>query len=194
MIIVIEGPSGAGKDSTINELIKQQPDKFEKIISLSTRSMREYEKQGNPYYFITDKEFENMVKIGDIFEWTSIHGTKRGMSEKYIKQILNKNKIALKDCNLVGVRALQKKFGVENVLSIFLLATKEMTEFRLRKRGDSEKDINHRLNEYDEHMKEAQYYDYTTDGNLTVKETVDNILKIIYNTSRYGKKRKNKRN
>jgi guanylate kinase len=188
MIIVIEGPSGAGKDSTINELIKQQPKKFEKIISLSTRNMREYEKQGNPYYFVSDAEFDGMVKTGDIFEWTNIHGTKRGMSEKYIRQILNKNKIALKDCNLIGVRALQKKFGEKNVLSIFLLATKEMTESRLRKRGDSEKEITHRLAEYDEHIKEAEYYDYTTDGNLTVKETVDNILEIIYNAFYYGKK------
>ena len=187
MIIVIEGPSGAGKDSTINYFITKQPDRFEKIISLTTRPMREYEKQGNPYYFVTDAEFDKMVKTGDIFEWTSRHGTRRGMSEKYIKQILDKGKIALKDCDLVGVRALQKKFGRENVISIFLLATKDMTESRLRKRGDSEAEIINRLKDYDNNIKEAQYYDHVTDGNLTVKETVDNIIKIVYN-SVYGKK------
>jgi guanylate kinase len=178
-IIVIEGPSGAGKDSTINELIRLYENKFEKIISLSTRPMRDYEKQGDPYYFVSDSEFDKMVKSGDIFEWTSRHGTKRGMSEKYIKKILNAGKIALKDCDIVGVNALKSKFG-DAVLSLFLKVPKEITKQRMRKRGDKESDIQERLKNYETHLQQAQYYDYVL-TEIGLKETVDKIIKIIYN-------------
>jgi guanylate kinase len=183
-IIVIEGPSGAGKDSIMNGLIEQKKNSFEKIISLCTRPMRECEAQGNPYYFVDDTEFDKMVQTGDIFEWTTRHGTKRGMSEKYIKQIFNKNKIALKDCDIVGVKALRERF--DNVLSIFILVRKEITEKRMRKRGDDEKEIEKRLSDYDRHVAEAKYYDIIIE-NENLQETIDKILEMVYNNP-YGKK------
>jgi guanylate kinase len=183
-IVVIEGPSGAGKDSIINGLIEHFPDRFEKIVSLSTREMRDYESQGSPYYFVSDSEFDNMVKTGDIFEWTTRHGKKRGMSEKYINKILDKGKIALKDCDLVGVNALRKRF--DNVISIFIIVRKEETERRMRKRGDPDDEIKKRLSDYDRHLTESKHYDIII-KNENLKETIDMILQIIYNDS-YGKK------
>ncbi|MDR1917687.1 MAG: hypothetical protein LBQ05_01740 [Christensenellaceae bacterium] len=183
-IIVIEGPSAAGKDTTINDLIRFDKNKFARIISLSTRPMRDYEKQGDPYYFVSDTEFDNMVKSGDIFEWTSRHGTKRGMSEKYIKQIFDDGKIALKDCDIIGVKALKSKF--ENVLTFFITVPKAETERRMRKRGDKEEDIKERLKNYETHLEQSKHYDYIFE-NMNQKETVDKIIKIIYNDN-YGKK------
>jgi guanylate kinase len=183
-IVVIEGPSGAGKDSIMRELMLRYKNKFAKIISLSTRPMRDYEKQGDPYYFVTETEFDNMVGLGDIFEWTSRHGTKRGMSEKYINQILNDGKIALKDCDIIGVNALKSHF--KNVLTIFITAPKDETARRMRERGDSEDDIIKRLKNYELHLTQGKYYDYILE-NINLKETVDKVCNIIYNAP-YGKK------
>jgi guanylate kinase len=183
-IVVIEGPSGAGKDSIMRELMTRYKNKFAKIISLSTRPMRDYEVQGDPYYFVTESEFDNMVESGDVFEWTSRHGTQRGMSEKYINQILNSGKIAMKDCDIIGVNALKERF--ENVLTIFITAPKEETARRMRERGDSEEDIIKRLKNYEIHLTQAKYYDFIFE-NINLKETVDKISEIIYNDP-YGKK------
>ena len=177
-IIVIEGPSGVGKDTIIRTLTEKYPDRFAKLISVATRAMRPHESQGNPYHFVNNDEFDQMVASGDIFEHTVRHGEKRGMSEKYINSILEQNKIPLKDCDLVGVKALKSRFG--NVKSIFITADKKSIEERLHKRGDKLEDIERRLADYDEYIKNAEHYDYVLE-NIDLQKTIDKILEIIYN-------------
>ena len=56
-IIIIEGPSGVGKDTIITELINRYPDKFGRPINATTRPMRENESQNNPYLFLIFSSF-----------------------------------------------------------------------------------------------------------------------------------------
>lgn len=177
-IIVIEGPSGVGKDTIIKTLTEKYPDRFAKLVSVATRAMRPNESQGNPYHFVNNEEFDQMVAAGDIFEHTVRHGEKRGMSEKYINKIFEQNKIPLKDCDLVGVKALQSRF--DNVTTIFITADKKAVEERLHKRGDDLKDIEKRLADYDECVKHAPHYDHVIE-NIDLQKTIDKILEIIYN-------------
>lgn len=177
-IVVIEGPSGAGKDTIIKTLIKRYPDRFAKLISVATRAMRPNESQGNPYHFVTNEEFDRMVATGDIFEHTMRHGEKRGMSEKYIHEIFAAGKIPLKDCNLIGVRALKSRF--DQVTTIFITADKAEIEQRLIKRGDSSAEIKVRMADYDNCMKEAAAFDHVI-MNDNLEKTIDKIFDIIYN-------------
>lgn len=177
-IIVIEGPSGVGKDTIIKTLTEKYPDRFAKLVSVATRAMRPDESQGNPYHFVNHEEFDKMLASGDIFEHTVRHGEKRGMSEKYIKAILAENKIPLKDCDIVGVNALKSRFN--DVKTIFITADKKSVEERLNKRGDTIPDIEQRLADYDEYIKNAKYYDHVVE-NIDLQKTIDKILEIIYN-------------
>lgn len=177
-IVVIEGPSGAGKDTIVKELIKRYPDRFAKLVSVATRAMRPNESQGNPYIFVSNPEFDAMVQSGDIFEFTVRHGEKRGMSEKYIREVLNQNKIPLKDCDLIGVKALKQRFT--NITTIFILADKAEIERRLRARGDAAADIAERMKDYDQCVLEAPHYDHVI-NNTDLNKTIDKILAIIYN-------------
>ena len=177
-IVVIEGPSGAGKDTIIKTLTKKYPDRFAKLISVATRAMRPNESQGNPYHFVTNEEFDQMVASGDIFEYTMRHGEKRGMSEKYIQDLFTQKKIPLKDCNLIGVNALKSRFN--NVTTIFITADKNEIEQRLHRRGDALEDIKKRMADYDECIKEAQHFDYVI-KNDNLEKTIDKIIQIIYN-------------
>lgn len=178
LIVVIEGPSGAGKDSIIKELIHRYPTKFAKLVSVATRAMRPTESQGNPYIFVSNAEFDAMVQSGDIFEYTVRHGEKRGMSEKYINQILDENKIPLKDCDIIGVRALRARFA--HVVTIFITADKAEIERRLIARGDALADIKERMQDYDQCILDAKYYDHVLE-NKNLNKTIDKILEIIYN-------------
>lgn len=177
-IIVIEGPSGAGKDTVIKTLTRKYPDRFAKLVSVATRAMRPNESQGNPYHFVSNEEFDKMVASGDIFEYTMRHGEKRGMSERYILDLFDAHKIPLKDCNLIGVRALQKRFN--NVTTIFITADKAEIERRLHARGDHPNDIKVRLADYDVCMQEAEHFDHVI-VNDNLEKTIDKILEIIYN-------------
>ena len=175
-IVVIEGPSGAGKDTIIKTLMHRYPESFAKLVSVATRAMRPNESEGNPYHFVSNAEFDRMVENGDIFEYTMRHGEKRGMSERYILELFDQNKIPLKDCNLIGVRALKSRF--ENVTTIFITADKKEIEQRLINRGDAPEDIVRRLKDYEECMKEAPEFDYVI-MNDDLEKTIDKIIQII---------------
>ncbi len=182
-IVVIEGPSGAGKDTIIKELIHRYPDRFAKLVSVATRAMRPYESEGHPYHFVDNPTFDAMVQSGDIFEFTIRHGEKRGMSERYINDLFAEHKIPLKDCDLVGVRALKSRFN--HVTTIFVTADKAEIERRLHGRGDAPDDIVRRLQDYDHCVLDAPHYDYVI-NNVDLQKTIDKILNIIYNKG-YGK-------
>ncbi len=175
-IVVIEGPSGAGKDTIIKTLMQRYPKRFGKLVSVATRAMRPHESEGNPYHFVSNEEFDRMVETGDIFEHTVRHGEKRGMSERYILELFSANKIPLKDCDIVGVRALKSRF--ENVTTIFITADKKEIERRLIGRGDKPEDIVRRLQDYDKCILDAQYYDYVL-VNEDLEKTIDKIIQII---------------
>jgi len=175
-IIVLEGPSGVGKDSIIQELIKQCPGKYQKIASYTTRLPRVGEVNGVTYHFTDEKTFQDKIKSGDIFEYTVRHGTYRGMSKQYINSIINGGKIALKEADFVGLVAIKNAYKNE-VVSIFITADKSIIKKRLIKRGD--KDIEERLADYENVHKTADKYDYIITNNGTVREAVNKINKIL---------------
>lgn len=69
-LIAFYGESGSGKDALAADLIKKYPDIFEKIISYSSRPKRDYESNGNPYWFIATDDFKKMIDNGEMLEYT----------------------------------------------------------------------------------------------------------------------------
>lgn len=176
-IIIIEGPSGVGKDTIINELISRYPDKFGRPINASTRPMRANESQGNPYLFLNEQEFLKLRKSGEIFEHTIRHGTYRGMRKSSFNEILNSGRIALRDCDKYGLKALKEEYG-EQVLGIFLTVDKDIIKERLLSRNEPNESMVARLKDYDQCIKDAYYFDYVVE-NIEIDSTINQILQII---------------
>ena len=177
LIVVLEGPSGAGKDSVIQGLIAKYPDIYEKIISYTTRDIRPYESEGNPYFFVSTPIMEAMIQTGEVFEYTMRHGTYRAMAHHVIDDILNRGKTPIKDCDPVGVTALKKAYPTQ-VLAIFLKAPKAEIKKRLISRGDTKAEIQCRLNDYDEYLKNETLFDHSVE-NVVLDATVTIIHEII---------------
>lgn len=176
-IIIIEGPSGVGKDTIINELIARYPNKFGRPINATTRKMRENESQGNPYLFISEEEFFALRQTGEIFEQTIRHGSYRGMRKSSFDEILDSGKIALRDCDKFGLKSLKDEYG-DIVMGIFLTCDKKLIKDRLISRNEPEESMNVRLEDYDKCIKDAYYFDYIVDNN-EINSTIEQILKII---------------
>jgi guanylate kinase len=183
-IVIIEGPSGVGKDTIINEIINRYPDRFDRPINATTREMRANESQGNPYLFVSEEEFLALRKSGEIFEHTIRHGTYRGMRQSSFNEIHSKNKIAIRDCDKYGLKALQEIYG-DKVLGIFLTCDKDLIKERLISRNEPLESMKHRLNDYDQYVKDAYYFDHVIE-NIDMNATIDQILNIIdsYNTEK----------
>lgn len=176
-IVIIEGPSGVGKDTIINELIRRYPARFGKPINATTRPMRENESQNNPYLFLSDEEFIKMRESGEIFEHTKRHGTYRGMRKSSFNEIINSGRIALRDCDILGLHAIKQEYP-NQVLSIFLTAPKEEIEKRMISRNEPKESMKLRLKDYDLYVKNAKYFDYVI-NNITIDDTINQILNIL---------------
>ena len=175
-IIIFEGPSGVGKDVTMNALCSLAPEKFKKIPSYTSRPIRPGETDGITYFFIDEKIFLEKTKSGEIFEHTTRHGTYRGMGKSLILDIINNGRIALKDLDIVGMRAI-KNFFPNQVLCIFITANKDVIRQRLEKRGCQ--DIERRLADYDNVHKNINEYDHVVVDEGPLHESVEKILNIL---------------
>lgn len=176
-IVIIEGPSGVGKDTIINEIIERYPDKFARPINATTREMRPNESQGNPYLFLSEAEFLDLRKSGEIFEHTIRHGTYRGMRKSSFEEILNQNKIAIRDCDKYGLKALKELYG-KQVLGIFLTCDKDIIKERLISRDEPLESMKSRLNDYDQCIKDAYYFDHVIE-NIDKETTITQIMNLI---------------
>jgi len=174
-IIVLEGPSGVGKDTIMWELIESDPT-FQKIVSYTDRERRPNEIAGHHYHFIDTKTFEAKIKSGDIFEYTTRHGTYRGMSKILIDKQLEAGKIVIKDCDPIGLNALKKAYP-NKVVGIFITADRKVVKQRLENRGGTDIDV--RLKDYDQKIKDAVNYDFTVCNNGEIKKTVAEVRRIM---------------
>lgn len=176
-IVLIAGPGGVGKNAIINNFLSRVSG-FERLVSYTTRSPRSTEKYGIDYYYITDSEFQEKMKSGEIFEHTERYGYFRGMSKNLIDDILARGNRAIKDADIIGVNALRKAYP-KNVVSIFVTADKDIIKERLIARGDNTEDRNRRLDGYDKTMKDSKHFDFVIKNNETIEKAVDKIIEIL---------------
>ena len=175
--IILSAPSGTGKTTTCNLLREKLPDlKF--AISHTTRTIRNGEKEGVDYFFITQKEFEDKIKNNDFLEWACVHDFHYGTSLQSIDTILKSGCDTLLELDVQGVEALRKMQYQGIYILILPPSIKEMAA-RLRKRGtDSEEHIQQRIETGKKEIKKYQMYDYVI-TNHEIENTVNAILSIL---------------
>lgn len=178
-IFIISGPSGAGEDSIITELKKRMD--VRTIITTTTRQMREGESEGDPYYFITQNEFEDLIASNGLVEWAQqYNGQYYGVTKKEFEDITSTGKIGLWKIEYKGVQTAKEKFP--GMIAIFIMAESlNILEQRIRMRDDvSEEYIQERMIYTKEWLKHTDMYDYTVINKQNkLSEAVDEIEKII---------------
>ena len=176
-LIVITGPSGVGKGTVVKNILKKDKNIWLSI-SATTRKPRVGEEHGKDYYFLTTKNFKEMINNEMFLEWAEFAGNYYGTPLNVIKdKIEHGNKVIL-EIEVAGACQVRIKFP--NTISIFLLPpNKKELEKRIRNRGtDSEKSILQRLERADFEMSSAKDFDYVLKNN-EINKTGDEILKII---------------
>lgn len=150
-LVVIAAPSGAGK-TTLCEMLLKEFSNFALSISTTTRPKRPQEENGVHYHFVSPAEFQRKIDQGDFAEWAEVHGNRYGTSKSVIDSALKNQKHLLFDIDIQGAMSLLKHYG-NRVLLIFIHPpSMEILERRLRDRkGDSPEAIEKRLqNAYNE--------------------------------------------
>jgi guanylate kinase len=116
-IFVIAGPSGVGKDTVMKELEKFNLP-VERVITTASRPMRPDENEGNPYYFVSEEKFADMVEAGEFVEHAQVFNSRKGITKKALKKVLNKDKGVLIQIEHQGARTIKKLYPEANIIII----------------------------------------------------------------------------
>ena len=184
-LFIISGPSGVGKSTLIDYILKTIP-QAKLSISCTTRPPRYYERDGREYYFIMENQFSEMIQNGELLEYTYCFGNYYGTPKKEIDNILKNNGVCILDVEFAGAASILKQYrkSTDTRCTSILIMPPSMIELRnrlLERGSESEESINRRLSEFN--SKELAYYepiyDYIiTNNNLkTTKEVILNIFK-----------------
>ncbi len=176
-LIIITGPSGVGKGTVIKELLDKDKDIWLSV-SATTRSPRKGEKNGENYFFISDKKFKEMIDKKEFLEWAQFAGNYYGTPLSTVNEQIEMGFIVLLEIEVEGAKQIKEKFP--EALSIFLLPpSKEELEKRIRNRATEKEDaINKRLSRANFEIASSDKFDFVL-TNHDVNETVKGVFKII---------------
>ena len=174
--IVISGPSGVGKNTIADVLVDKGYGIYS--VSMTTRGIREGEKEGRDYFFVSKEEFDRNIEEGNFLEYARYGDNYYGTLKSYVFDNLNNG------INVIAVVDIQGGVNIENlfpeaVLIFIMPPSYEELEKRLRGRGtDSEEAILKRLDIAKKEMEFSSHYDYIVINN-TVDRATEDIIDII---------------
>lgn len=143
-LFLVSAPSGAGKSSLVNALLKLEPG-LKLSISFTTRTPRPGEQNGREYHFITIDDFLNRKNHGEFLEFAEVHGNYYGTSKILIQEAMQAGTDILLEIDWQGAQQVKRQFP--DVASVFILPPSlEALNERLNKRGqDSQEVISRRI-------------------------------------------------
>ena len=176
-LVIISAPSGTGKGTVINKLLKRCPD-FAFSVSATTRPTRPGEIDGKEYYFLTTDRFHEMIANGEFLEYAEYVGNYYGTPSKPVDEFIKSGKTVLLDIEVLGAKQVMAERP--EAISIFIVPP-SMTELenRLRGRGtDSEEKLAARLKRAKQELQEKCHYKHEV-VNDSVSRAVDEIIEIL---------------
>jgi len=159
LLFVITAPSGAGKSSLIDALLKEDP-RLSLSVSYTTRAPRPGEANGREYHFVDDAAFLAMLERGEFLESAEVHGYRYGTSQSVIREALVRGQDLVLEIDWQGAQQVRKLYP--RCIGIFILppSVAEL-ERRMRARGqDADAVIRRRLSGAEEEISHAPEFDY----------------------------------
>ena len=189
ILFVLSGPSGAGKGTICQELLRQIPN-LQYSVSATTRKPRLGETNGINYWFKEKDEFEEMIKNDLLLEYAEVYGNYYGTPKEQVLKVLKSGKNVVLEIDPQGAMQVKAKFP-EGVFIYILPPSLDELAARITKRGTDSKDsIKKRLAAATEEIQYALKYDYVV-VNDKVETAVDSIATII-SAEKFNSKRRKK--
>ena len=138
-LFVVAAPSGAGKSSLVKALMELDS-RVQPSVSHTTRRPRGQEKHGREYYFVSELEFDAMVRADSFVEWAHVHNQRYGTSRKAIEERISQGADVILEIDFQGAIQIKQLFA--NAICIFILPPSwEELRSRLERRGEDSADV-----------------------------------------------------
>ncbi len=179
LLIVISGPSGAGKDSVI-KLMKELDLPFHFVVTATTRPRRKGEVHGEDYYFVSSEKFTQMIEQDELLEYAIVYDDYKGIPKDQVRQALGSGKDVVMRIDVQGAATI-REISPEAILIFLRTKNEEEMVGRLKQRETESTDgLKKRIKTAREELKRVNEFDYVVinrDGHL--EEAVNTILAII---------------
>jgi guanylate kinase len=176
-LIVVSGPSGAGKTTVLNRVMAEVPG-MRFSVSHTTRIPRSGEKDGVEYHFVSRREFERLIGEGAFLEWAEVHGELYGTARGEYDRAVREGVDLLLDIDVKGADQVCQKF--DDAVTVFVIPPSYADlERRLRGRGpDDEASFERRLAVAGEEMSHFRKYQYAI-VNVDLGASVEALKTVI---------------
>lgn len=159
LLIVVSGPSGAGK-GTICDALRERFPNIQYSISMTTREPRPGEKDGINYYFTDNSHFESLLEEDAFLEHAKVYDHYYGTPKKYVYQMLSQGSHVMLEIDIQGAMQVKEKYP-QGVFIYIVPPSRDVLEKRLRGRHtDSDEVIAARLAKARNELEWIDKYDY----------------------------------
>lgn len=179
LLVVISGPSGAGKDSVIKRLRERDPSLYF-VVTTTDREARADEVHGRDYFFVSETEFTKMIDQDELIEYATVYGQHKGVPKSQVRRALESGRDVVMRLDVQGaarIRALHPK-----CLLIFL-ATESLDQLVNRlalRKSEPDESMKIRVETAYDEMEQVDWFDYcVVNADDRLDECVDNILAIL---------------
>lgn len=181
-LIILSGPSGVGKGTVRQYLMKDNDLDLKFSISMTTREPRDGEENGREYFFVSKEEFEEALKNDELLEHATFVNHSYGTPKKYVDNLLGEGHNVLLEIETFGAAQVMEKYRTYGYISIFLTCgSLEELEKRIRGRGsESEEAVKGRLTKAMSELKLQKNYKFVV-LNDVAERAANEIAEIIKN-------------
>ena len=177
MFFVLSGPSGSGKGTVLQEVLRKS-DRIVYSVSATSRGPRAGEVDGINYYFKSREEFETLIKADAFIEYTETYGNYYGTLKSEVEKAIVNGKNIILEIDPVGARNVRAHYP-DAVLMFLVAPDLEVLSSRLSGRGsESAETFKIRHDAALSEMENATLYDYVVVNDF-VERAADDILAII---------------
>ena len=176
LLLIVSGPSGAGKGTICNKLLQKYPGQYALSISATSRQPRGAETDGVEYFFKTADEFEEMIEKDQLLEHARYVNNYYGTPRVWVEERLSEGVNVILEIDYQG--GFQVRSKLPHVLMIFIMPpSKEELLKRLNLRGtETPEQISQRIRKAEEEMLIAEQYDY-----IIVNEDIEKSVEMLHN-------------
>ncbi|RYD04609.1 hypothetical protein N752_14645 [Desulforamulus aquiferis] len=177
LLLVISGPSGAGKGTICQGLLKRD-ESICLSISCTTRQPRTGEQDGVNYFFLKKDDFEKLIEEDQLLEYAQVYDNYYGTPRSYVLDKLQRGEDVILEIDIQGAMQIKQKFP-QGVLVFIVPPCLSILRERLTKRGtDSMESIEKRLHSVCEELTHTERYDYLV-VNDNLEQALDQVEAII---------------
>lgn len=179
-LFIVSAPSGAGKSSLIDALLKRfnLDDKLRLSVSHTTRAPRPGEIDHVSYHFITNEEFEKLIERNAFYEYAHVFDHYYGTSREIVEQWLNEGKDVLLDIDWQGARQIRQQTPDAKCIFIVPPSLEELNRRLVTRATDAPEVIEKRMSKAISEISHYNEYDYVI-VNDDFDESLLNMRSII---------------